>query len=103
VSPYFDAVKEERHHRQVADKTFEDKARIGLFKFLNARESSIARWIVKSKKDGKAVVEWEGTVEVDSGQWCCLNAFNMSLLCLILLTFSETNLEGDSRTSSKDA
>lgn len=68
MSLYFNAVQEECYHRQVADKAFEEKARNGLFKFLNDKEIKYRELDRTVKKDGKAVAEWEYIVEGDSGQ-----------------------------------
>ena len=105
VSPYFNAVQEERHHRQVADKAFEEKARNGLFKFLNDKGIKYRELDRTVEKDGKAVAEWEGIVEVDSGQVVLLECEHCvtSVLYSTLLTFPNTNLEGDSRASSQNA
>jgi len=105
VSPYFNAVQEERHHRQVADKAFEEKARNCLFKFLNDKGIKYCELDRTVEKDGKAIAEWEGIVEVDSGQVVLLECKHCitSVLYSILLTFSNTNLEGNSRTSSQYA
>ena len=50
-------------------------------------------------KDGKTVAEWEGILDVDSGQMLFLNASTASPRYVILLTCSNINLEGDSRAS----
>ena len=68
VSPYFNSVQEEQHHRQVADKAFEDKARNWLFKFLKDNGIKYRELGRTVEKDGKAVAEWEAGAELESGQ-----------------------------------
>jgi len=68
VSPYFTSVAEERHHRQVADKAFEEKARNGLIKFVDDKGLKYRELDRTVTKDGKPVAEWEGILELDSGQ-----------------------------------
>jgi len=68
VSPYFNSVQEERHHRQVVDKAFEDNARNCLFKFLKDNGIKYHELGRTVEKNGKAVAEWEAVAELESGQ-----------------------------------
>lgn len=65
---YFNVADEERLHRQVADKAFEDKARNGLIKFVNYNGIRYREMNCFIRKDGKNFSEWEGILETDSGQ-----------------------------------
>lgn len=103
VSPYFNAEKEDRLHHQLADKAFEEKSRNCLFKFLNDKGIKYRELDRTIKKDGKTVAEWEAIVETDSGQIMLLECKHCVTSVLYSLTFSNTNVEGDSRTGLQDA
>ena len=77
-SPYFEAVEEQRHHNQIADKSFESKARLALIRYLGEtgmKYHEIAR-VIKNGND--VVAEWEGIFEIDGGVWFleCKNTIN---------------------------
>ena len=89
VSPYFNSVQEEPHHRQVADKAFEEKARNCVFKFLKDNGIKYREIDRTVEKDEKAVAKWEAIVELESGQVVMLECQYCvtSVLYSILLTY----------------
>ena len=55
VSPYLATMAEERHHMQLVDKTFEDKARNGLIKFVDDKGIKYLELDRIVTKNGKTV------------------------------------------------
>jgi hypothetical protein len=96
VSPYFNSVQEEQHHRQVADKAFVEKARNCLFKLLKDNGTKYRELDRTVENDGKAVAEWEAIVELESGEVVLLECKHCvtTVLYSILLPFPNTNLDG---------
>ena len=58
---------DERQHRQVADKCFEDKSRQALSRYLGEQEFSFRQLDRIIEVDGKTVAEWEGVFELEDG------------------------------------
>ena len=83
-------MQEEPHHRQVADKPFEEKARSNcVFKFLKDNGIKYRELDRTVEKDEKAVAKWEAIVELESGQVVMLECQYCvtSVLYSILLTY----------------
>jgi len=67
ISPFFTSMKDERQHRQVADKAFEDKSRQALTRYLKEQRFSFRELDRVIKMDGKIIAEWEGVYELEGG------------------------------------
>jgi len=68
LSPFFGSMQDERQHRQVADKAFEDKSRKALLRYLEEQQYSFRELSRVVKVDGKIVAEWEGVFELEGGE-----------------------------------
>jgi hypothetical protein len=68
VSPFFNPVSDERLHRQVADKAFEQKCHQALARYLNKRGVPFHQLDRNIQVDGKIVAEWQGVFQLASGQ-----------------------------------
>jgi hypothetical protein len=78
-SPYFTDMTDERQHRQIADKAFEDKSRQALTRYLEEQGFSFRELDRVIKVDGKLIAEWEGVFELeDGGIWFLECAFCVS-------------------------
>ena len=68
ISPYFTSFEDKFRHHQVADKTFEDKSRDALVRYLKEKGYSFRELdrIIMVGKD--TIAEWEGIFELENGE-----------------------------------
>ena len=85
-------MKDELQHRQVADKSFENKSRQTLTRYLKEQGFSFRELGRVFKADGKIIAEWEGVYELEGGEiWfleckhCISTVFNPLNLHLTLI------------------
>ena len=62
-------MNDERQHRQIADKAFEDKSRQALIRYLEEQRFLFHELDRVIKVDGKSIAEWEGVFELEGGSW----------------------------------
>ena len=67
VSPFFGAMSDERLHRQIADKAFEQKSREAMIHYLDEHQLPFHELDRIIKVDGKPIAEWEGVFQLASG------------------------------------
>jgi len=68
ISPYFASMMDERQHRQIADKAFEDKSRRALTRYLEEQGLSFRELDRVVQADGKPIAEWEAVIELEDGK-----------------------------------
>lgn len=64
-SPFFNEIRDERQHSQVADRAFEDKARLAMVNYLSSGGIGYSELSRKIKVGDREVAEWEGVFELE--------------------------------------
>ena len=68
ISPFYTSLGDERHHWQVADKTFEAKSRKALIQYLEEEQFVFRELNRVIKVDADIIAEWEGVFELEGGE-----------------------------------
>lgn len=84
-SPFFASMREERHHRQISDKAFEQKCREAMIRYLADHKLSFHELDRSIQNAGEIVAEWEGVFELEDGRVWCLECKNcVTPVCRLL-------------------
>ena len=82
VSPFFQAVHEQRTHCQTSDKAYEQKCRHAMTEYLRAADPIFTELPRKIYSDHKVLAEWEGVYEKGDGSVVFLEVkHRMTLVC----------------------
>ena len=68
MSPFFQTTMDERHHRQIFDKEFEQKCRKAMIRYLTDHKLSFSELGCEIQVAGDTLAEWKGIFELGDGQ-----------------------------------
>lgn len=81
-SPFFESMKDERHHRQISDKAFEQKSYEAMIRYFDDHKISFHELNRIIKVAREIVAEWEGVFELEDGQvWLLESKHCVTAVC----------------------